>query len=408
MEKDPSPLDTLRQLKEWLDAGTITPAEFDTLKRKLLFSEQHPGAAPATPPAPTAPPATPVPPVVTPPAAPVSGSGAAFGTPNPPAAPPAPPVLLPIVSEPERPITPPISDLPPATPSTPPVVPINPVPPTETYSYTRERPAEPIYTNVPTESFEANELPDEPDETPYVAPARNPLSTVLIVGGILALLALIGYLALGNRESEHLSSQSRTEADSVSTTPEVGPQAEQIDLPSAAAPETVRVAPVVPPTTAPAPDTATTAPATTPAEARPAAPPVDDSAVRSRIESTLSAYYEDMKAVPFSAAQYFSPSVERFYTLQNTTPAAINEELTRSHFPEFLEASTEIEPGSLQISDAANDGSRVVTFLEKSQAFRQSQQKHQQTRAQVRVRFDKNYKIKYLRQERLLENTFTD
>ncbi|UOQ55734.1 SHOCT domain-containing protein [Hymenobacter cellulosivorans] len=401
MEKDPSPLDTLRQLKEWLDAGTITQTEFDTLKRKLLFSEQNPGAA--TPSAPAA--TTPMPPVGTPPTTTVSGSGTSFSPPSPPT---APPVIVPIVSEPERPITPPIADLPPVTPTAPPVVPVNPVSPTETYSYTRERPAEPIYTNVPAESFEANELPDEPDETPYVAPARNPLSTVLIVGGILALLALIGYLALGNRESEHLSSQSRTEADSVSTTPEVGPQAEQIDLPPAAAPETVRVAPVVPPTTAPAQDTATTAPATTPAEATAPAPAADDSAVRSRIESTLSAYYEDMKAAPFSAAQYFSPSVERFYTLQNTTPASINEELTRSHFPEFLEASTEIEPGSLQISDAADDGSRVVTFQEKSQAFRQSQQKHQQTRAQVRVRFDKNYKIKYLRQERLLENTFTD
>ncbi|PJJ54760.1 SHOCT domain-containing protein [Hymenobacter chitinivorans] len=401
MEKDPSPLDTLRQLKEWLDAGTITQAEFDTLKRKLLFSEQTPGAAAPSPP----PAAPPVPPVVTPPAAAVPPLGSLADTP------PAPPVVMtPLVSEPERPVTPPIAELPPVPPTVaPPVVPINPVPPTETYSYTRERPAESIYTNAPTESFEANELPDEPDETPYVAPARNPLSTVLIVGGILALLALIAYLTLGNRESEHLSSQSRTEADSVSTTPEVGPQAEQIDLPPAAAPETVRVAPVVPPTTAPAPDTATTAPASAaPTETTPAAPAPDDSAVRSRIESTLSAYYEDLKAAPFSATQYFSPSVERFYTLQNTTPAAINEELTRSHFPEFLEASTEIEPGSLQISDPANDGSRVVTFLEKSQAFRQSQQKHQQTRAQVRVRFDKNYKIKSLRQERLLENTFTD
>ncbi|UOQ72408.1 SHOCT domain-containing protein [Hymenobacter cellulosilyticus] len=408
MEKDPSPLDTLRQLKEWLDAGTITPAEFDTLKRKLLFSEQNAATppAPASPVPPVAPitPASPVPvPPLVPPSAVTPPSGGGFtDTPTPP-----PVVMAPLVSEPERPVTPPISSLPPVTPTAPPVVPVNPSSPTETYSYTRERPAEPIYTNVPTESFEANELPDEPDETPYVAPARNPLSTVLIVGGILALLALIAYLTLGNRESEHLSSKSRTEQDSLSTTPEVGPQAEQIDLPPAAAPETVRVAPVVPPTAAPAEDTATTTAAPA-AEATPAAPPVDESAVRSRIESTLSAYYEDMKAAPFSASQYFSPSVERFYTLQNTTPAAINEELTKSHFPEFLEASTEIEPGSLQISDVANDGSRVVTFLEKSQAFRQSQQKHQQTRAQVRVRFDKNYKIKYLRQERLLENTFTD
>ncbi|UOQ78417.1 SHOCT domain-containing protein [Hymenobacter sp. 5516J-16] len=62
MEKDPSPLDTLRQLKEWLDAGTITPQEFETLKKKLLFSESAGvTASSAAPPAAPAPPTTPAP-----------------------------------------------------------------------------------------------------------------------------------------------------------------------------------------------------------------------------------------------------------------------------------------------------------------------------------------------------------
>lgn len=54
MEKDPSPLDTLRQLKEWLDAGTITQQEFETLKQKLVFSNPTSTAptAPIVPPAP--------------------------------------------------------------------------------------------------------------------------------------------------------------------------------------------------------------------------------------------------------------------------------------------------------------------------------------------------------------------
>ncbi|MCB2407155.1 SHOCT domain-containing protein [Hymenobacter lucidus] len=389
MEKDPSPLDTLRQLKEWLDAGTITPAEFETLKRKLLFNEQQaPSAA-----APVTPPAAPIAPSVMPPPVPEARA-----------------VSAPI----EDPLLPPIVTPKPApTQYQPPVEQVTaPATPDQPFSHPREsgRPGtSPSATDGGAyDTYDATEpeLAEEQEEAPYVAPTRSPLSTILIVGGILALLALTAYLTLGNRESEHLSSATRTEQDSLSATPEVGPQAEQIDLPPAAAPETVRVAPAIAPA-APAVDSASTAPAATP-EPVPAPTPADDSAVRGRIESLLSAYYEDLKAAPFSAAQYFSPTVERFYTLQNTTPAAINEELVKSHFPEFLEASSEIEPGSLQISDVGEDGSRVVTFLEKSQAFRQSQQKHQQTRAQVRVRLDKNYKIKYLRQERLLENTFTD
>jgi hypothetical protein len=129
--------------------------------------------------------------------------------------------------------------------------------------------------------------------------------------------------------------------------------------------------------------------------------------VEARVRSALSSYYEDLKAPPFNAAQHFAPTVERFYTLQNTTPAAISAELERSHFPEFLEGETQGVPGSLTISEPVRDGSRVVTYLEKSRAFRKSRQQYQSTTAQVRIRFDKDYKIMYLRQERLLENTFS-
>jgi|GEM_PF-913142 len=418
MEKDPSPLDTLRQLKEWLDAGTITPAEFDTLKRQLLFNETAPSPAPVPPPpvAPVAPPvvsAPPVPPVA--PALPVEpvAPPVASVPPIPPvAAPPVAPIVVPPVPEPtvisapvEEPSLPPIVHYTPE--AVPPVAPPTaPAPPAESFSRPFEsgRPeaspsAEEVYDMAPLEPVE------EDEEMPYVAPARSPLSTILIVGGILALLALVAYLMLGNRESEHLSSTSQTGTDSLQVAPETGPQAEQIDLPPAAVPETVRVVPVAPPVTAPAVDSSAMAPAPTTAPAETAA---DEAAARGRIEGVLSSYYEDMKATPFSAASYFAPTVERFYTLQNTTPAAINDELAKTHFPEFLEADSQIEPGTLQVSEPVADGSRVVTFTEKSTALRQSLQKHQQTRAQVRVRFDRNFKIKYLRQERLLENTFTD
>ena len=46
-----SPLETLRQLREMLDAGTLTPVEFEVLKQQLVF-----GPVPAVPPAAPAPP----------------------------------------------------------------------------------------------------------------------------------------------------------------------------------------------------------------------------------------------------------------------------------------------------------------------------------------------------------------
>ena len=375
MEKDPSPLDTLRQLKEWLDAGTITPQEFATLKQKLVFNEPGPSETPAAPAAPIFEPTT--------------------------IAPVGDPLLPPLTHH--------------ASPE--PAAPMSPMPASPAESLSR-----PIVAGRPEASpsvpaatqyvaAEPEELEDV-EEMPYVAPPKSPLSTILVIGGIVALLALVAYLLLDGRQSERLTSTSRTAADSLATTPEEGPQAEQIELAPVAAPETIRVAPVLPPATPANPDTAMFAPAPAPAPTEvPAETPSavsDNTAATVRAQQVLEAYYADLQAAPFSATQHFAPTVERFYTLSGTTPAAIEAELSRTHFPEFTEAETRIEPGSLQVSPAINDGSRVVTYRERSRAFRPSLQKHQQTAAQVRVRLDKNFKISYLRQEKLLENTFTD
>jgi hypothetical protein len=399
MEKDPSPLDTLRQLKEWLDAGTITSQEFETLKRKLLFSEN------ATPTAPTQPPTPDKPPVI-------AADQIYPSYPSPPT--PAP--------EPPRPLVPPITPstitsspvedplLPPIVKREPPIMP--PTPPAPEFLPPRET-ARPFAAEPqPEQMYPADDTTQEDTfPAPNDAASRNPLTTVLIVGGIVALLAIVAYLMLGNKESERLTSTTITAADTLTSRPETGPQAEQIDLPPAAAPETVRVAPVVPPATDLATDTvgqsATQAPAvTTPPVTTP--DPATETTAQTRIQGVLNSFYEDMQAAPFSARTYFAPQVERFYLLQNTTPAAINDELVKSYFPEFLEAQSQIEPGTFKVSPPINDGSRVATYIEKIQSMRQSLQKRQQTRAQVRARFDKNFKIVYLRQEKLLENTFTE
>ncbi|WP_426493132.1 hypothetical protein [Hymenobacter sp. 102] len=377
MEKDSS-LDTLRQLKEWLDAGTITPQEFAELKQKLVFNNPAPGASVAS--SVPGPPVSPVPP----PAEPTTI-----------AAPVSEPLLPPVT-------TGPVPDYSQPLPPTPPVS-------TPGISHPLEA-GRPGASPSQDDAFVTTAAPATEEEyvadAAYTAPAKSPLGTILVVGGIVLLLALVAYLLLGNRESERLSSTTLTAADSVAVAPEVGPQAEQIDLPPAAAPETVRVAPAVPVLP---PDSAVAPASTAPADEPPvAAPVVDESAAQARIESTLQNYYADLQAAPFSASAYFAPKVERFYLLQNTTPAAINAELEKTHFPEFLEGQSTIEPGTLKVSPPVADGSRVVTFVERSTALRQSLQKRQQTAAQVRIRFDKNFKMVYLRQEKLLENNFLD
>ena len=211
-----SSLAALRQLQELLNAGTITPAEFDTLKRQLIFGNEPP-----------APPAAPTPP---------------------PAADPAPPA-----ANPEPVFVASLSPEPPPAPTPPPA---------------------PDWL-----AAAAPGLPlAEEASLPPPAERRNPLTAVFVVGGILVLLGIVLFLFIDRPQNpdEHLTSASQTAADSVATVPEVGPQAEQIILPPVAAPETIRVAPRQPVVAAPTvgslrADSAATAAAAAPGVAAPSA-----------------------------------------------------------------------------------------------------------------------------------------
>jgi hypothetical protein len=218
-----SALATLRQLKEMLDAGALTPQEFDTLKKKLLFGSEADGAI-------TEPPLS-----------------ETLGQPT--------PAVEPVVSAPVETTQ---TTLPPASTT-----------PESTDWLAAAAPV--LLENTPTDP--RIEAPQE---------RRNPLTLVFLIGGALVLLALVLYLTLGNTTpDEHLTSTSQTAADSTATAPEVGPQAEQLTLPPAV-PETIRVAPAIAPTPVAKPattqfkaDSVTTPATTTPAvaPAKPAAKP---------------------------------------------------------------------------------------------------------------------------------------
>ena len=187
MQNPSSPLDTLRQLKEMLDAGALTPTEFEALKQRLVFSE--PPTAPSLPPAFEEA-------AITPPHTPHAGY------PEPPVAPAAAPVS----SAPE----PYAESLPPSF----------------------ENPVSAWSSPV----FAEGDMP----------PARSsPLGLVIAIGAVLAFLAVVVYLSMNRPPSEHISSTSQTATDSLATTIETGPQAAPLPAPVAVS-ETVRVAPAHP------------------------------------------------------------------------------------------------------------------------------------------------------------------
>ena len=206
-----SPLATLRQLKEMLDAGTLTPQEFEALKQKLVFGPGTTGAAE--------------------PAAPIAPAGSATPAYIPPA-------------ELTEPVAPEVSAVPP--------------------------PLTPDWLAAAAPALVDHSAPEMAAEEPAYEEGlekKNPLNLIFAIGGALVFLAVVLYLTLGNRAAdEHLTSTTQTAADSTRTAPEIGPQAQQLTLPPAS-PETIRVAPVVPATVAPAASTFRTDSAATPVPA---------------------------------------------------------------------------------------------------------------------------------------------
>ena len=201
MDNPNSPLETLRQLKEMLDAGALTPTEFEALKQRLVFSA--PAVAPSVPTADVAatainPPPLPPPPVAAPPSPAFEAVAAAPGYLDAESAAANPPTAFP-------------------------------------------EPLTPAPLSQPTPTWQTS------DEFPAMAeePARNPLALILSIGGVLVFLAVVAYLSFSRPPSERISSTSMTAADSTAAVIETGPQA--VPLPqSAAVPETVRVAPTNP------------------------------------------------------------------------------------------------------------------------------------------------------------------
>jgi hypothetical protein len=232
---------------------------------------------------------------------------------------------------------------------------------------------------------------------------KDMLVTILITLGVLLLLALIAYQLMDNKESEKLTSASggtEVAVDTMATQVQVadpGLSNGQITRDTLAAPATATT-----PDAGIAPIDGNPATGATP----PATPGLSEEEIISRATDRLESYYDDMRNPPFSAQRHFAPLVERYYTLVNTTPAAINENINTYHFPEFQDSEASIEAGSMKVAPVANG--YEVTYIENGRALRKSKNQQQQTKARVRARFDTSFKMTYFRQEALLENNFVE
>lgn len=431
----------LQQLKAALAAGVITPELFATLRDKL---EATPPATAAAPP--PSPKTTPPPPTEELPSL-LDMFSRAPAPVEPPAPLPAPPVVRtpppPPVASPARPSAAedaaarqrieeqlarlrqaPPAATPPAAPPPPAFYPEQPAP---TF-YPEPKPDPAVMPPAPVAPPRTSAPPPRPPR-PGSEPASDGRTSaswliILLIIGVLGAVAY--YFTSSSHPDENLTSPSLPAAES---TPAAAPaptskktkkqsrkakrkaKAARVPVSTAAtsdpdAAEEVEETAVATASPTPAPSKAATPPAA--GRPIPAVAEAGDNEEDTAVRTAMASYYADLYAPPLHASEHFAPQVERLYIKQNLTPAAIDTELSRSFFPDNQQAQARIEPGTLRVSDPAADGSRTATFTEQMRLYRPSLQKFQRLRTQVRVRFNADYQITYMRQEKLLANMFEE
>lgn len=371
MTNENATLRSLQELKTLFDSGAITPEEYESLKKRIIYgiNSSQPQPAPTR-------------------VASATRSGdtqVLYPTPNATSQPvvvPSLPVAEPTSSEQKIPS--PVQEL------------------SETDAIIRRS-----GLNAPEAATAA-----EPYSATESKPAKRKDWLLITLGalGTLLLLALLAYQLFNKPESERLTSKSGPDLEEAE--PAVAPEATA----TAPAPEVI-AAPTEQPgntgadsatITSSAPASVTTVtPAPPVTEASPTGRLTDENEIIQKATAQLQAYYQDMQAPPFNAADYFAPRVERYYTLINTIPTAITKNINSYHFSEFLNGKTVIQDGSMQVKNSTHNGYEL-TYLERGSAFRKSRNQQQATTSRVRVKFDLDFKIAYFRQEQLLENKFTD
>jgi len=158
----------------------------------------------------------------------------------------------------------------------------------------------------------------------------------------------------------------------------------------APAPSTPAVSPPEPPAAPPA------APADSPsvpvaAATAPTAPPpelITPQPAPELARATLRAYYSDLNRRQFDAERYFVPTVKRYITMRNTSPAAINHYM-RGLFPKQFESYEYL----VDEATVRDDGPRALAYVERVRYYVVKKREFRSIVAEVRVEFDDSGKF---------------
>lgn len=113
-------------------------------------------------------------------------------------------------------------------------------------------------------------------------------------------------------------------------------------------------------------------------------------------------YYEELRSENFDANRYFSPQIERFISMKNTTPEAINKYIINSYFKGYKNNDYSIENGSYE-ERSLDNGNTEASFIEVGTCFKVKQDKDLFTRLKMVVLVNSEGKIYKWTQTAVLE-----
>jgi hypothetical protein len=117
-----------------------------------------------------------------------------------------------------------------------------------------------------------------------------------------------------------------------------------------------------------------------------------------KILATLQAYSTDVNQGTFDAYKYFTPKVERFYQMFDTSPKKINDYVNGLFYKQFQNATMNFDNNTLSVTEKENGEYEALIIMYSTYFNVKEKRQYTNHRTRTELRFDSNFHIKYFRQ----------
>lgn len=117
-----------------------------------------------------------------------------------------------------------------------------------------------------------------------------------------------------------------------------------------------------------------------------------------KIFATLVEYSTDVNEKKFDAYKYFTPKIERFYQMFDTSPKKINDYVNGLFYKQFKNSTMRFDESTLSVRGIDNGEFEATVIMYATYFNVKEKKQYTDYRTKTELRFDSNFRIKYFRQ----------